>query len=267
MVDRDGALTVEGEVRCLKLALLREEEDEAAGLALVGLRDVEVVDRASGTVDLPVVRCTVSLVWVLGGDRDNQVRVLVVAIQVGWAGRALTSGSGLRLGCHSLSVHGLGVHSLGRHARGLSAWAVLLSLDLGDILSDRNLRGFSLLNRLGLVHSSRLLSGHGCLLGLGLIDSRLLSSRFGLLLGLGRVYSGWHDLGVLDGLGLCLVNGCRLVLSVLLGLSLCLVDGSWLVLSILLHLSFSHRDGLRRRAGLGLRDSRGNGLLGHSRRG
>lgn len=71
MVDRNGAFAVESEVGRLEVALLREEEDEAASLALVGLRNVEVVHRASGPVDLPVVGCTVGLVCVLRRDGND----------------------------------------------------------------------------------------------------------------------------------------------------------------------------------------------------
>lgn len=279
VVDRDGAFPVEGEVGRLEVALLGEEEDEAASLALIGLRNIEVVHRASGPIDLPVVRCTVGLIWVLRRDGNDQVRVLIVALQICRAGRALASRSGLRLGCHSLSAH-----SLGSLARSLGTRAVLVSLKLGDILSDWFLRGFSLLNRLCLVHSSGLLSSHGCLFDFGLVDSRLLRSRLGLLLGLGRVNSGRHDLSILNRLGFSLVDGSRLVLGVLLGLCFLLinggwlvlsvllrlrlrfVDGGWLVLGVLLHLRLRHCDCLRSRAGVGLHDSRGNGLLRHSRR-
>jgi len=120
----------------VEVFLLREEEDEAACLARVGLRDVEVEDGAGVRVDFAVVGRAGGLVGGGGVDGDDEVGVLVVAIQVGGAGvgglgglrrfrsrlRGLgcgLAGSGLRWLRSGLAGSGLG---------GLRRWLALLRI-------------------------------------------------------------------------------------------------------------------------------------------
>lgn len=69
------------------MRLLREEEYERARSG-VGAWDVEVEDGADIRGDLAVVGGAFSLVWAALRDGDDQVRVLVVAAQIRWAGLA-----------------------------------------------------------------------------------------------------------------------------------------------------------------------------------
>jgi hypothetical protein len=70
----------------LEVLLVGEQEDDRACLAGVGGRDVEVEDGASGLVDFAVVRGAGGVIGRAGVDGDDQVRVLVVSIQVCRAG-------------------------------------------------------------------------------------------------------------------------------------------------------------------------------------
>lgn len=84
--DLEATLVVEGVAGCLEVGLLGEEEDEGAGLAGVGGGEVEVQDGGGVGGDGAVVGGAGGGVGGLGGDGDHQVRVLVLAREVGWAG-------------------------------------------------------------------------------------------------------------------------------------------------------------------------------------
>jgi hypothetical protein len=75
----------DGVAGCGEVLLRGEEEEHGALLAGVGGGDVEVEDGAGGLVDFAVVGCAHGGAGRAGGDRDDQVGVLVVAVQVGWA--------------------------------------------------------------------------------------------------------------------------------------------------------------------------------------
>lgn len=94
------AVAGEAEGRGLELVLLGEEEDKRAS-ASVGLGDVEVEDGADVGGDGAVVGCAERLVRRRGGDRDDQVRVLVLAVEVGWAALGATRGGRSRSGLSS----------------------------------------------------------------------------------------------------------------------------------------------------------------------
>lgn len=81
----DLAVTAEGESRGLEVLLLGEEEDQAAGLALVRLRDVEVVESGLGRGDGAVVRGARGCVGRRRVHGDDQVRSGVLAVEVGRA--------------------------------------------------------------------------------------------------------------------------------------------------------------------------------------
>jgi hypothetical protein len=84
LLEVDGAVAGEGEGGGLEVFLLGEEEDERAG-AGVGGWDVEVEDGGDGGGDCAVVFCAGGLVWGGGVNWDDQVGVLVLAVEVGWA--------------------------------------------------------------------------------------------------------------------------------------------------------------------------------------
>ena len=63
------------------MGLLWEEEDQGASSG-VGRWDVEVEDGGDVGGDLSVIRISVCLVWIALGHRNDQVWVLVVAVQV-----------------------------------------------------------------------------------------------------------------------------------------------------------------------------------------
>jgi hypothetical protein len=83
------AVAGEAEGGGLELVLLGEEEDKRAS-ASVGLGDIEVEDGADVGGDGAVVLCAESLVRRRGGDRDDQMRVLVLTVEVGWAALGAT---------------------------------------------------------------------------------------------------------------------------------------------------------------------------------
>lgn len=70
----------------LELAQLWEEEDERASLAGVRSRNVKVEDGRNGAVDSAVVLSAVSCLWRAGRDWHDQVRELIVTVDVSWAG-------------------------------------------------------------------------------------------------------------------------------------------------------------------------------------
>jgi len=79
-------LTVEAVRASLELVQLWEQEDEGASLAGVRGRNVKVEDGRDGAVDSAVVLSAVSGVWRARRDWHDQVRVLVVTVDVSWAG-------------------------------------------------------------------------------------------------------------------------------------------------------------------------------------
>jgi hypothetical protein len=93
----DLACARDGERRRLEVLLLGEEEDDGASLASVRSGDVEVEDGAGVRVDFAVVGSSWGRV---GGGRvygDDEVGVLIVAVQVCRAGcRGWSGGCGLR---------------------------------------------------------------------------------------------------------------------------------------------------------------------------
>jgi len=100
-VGDETTLVVEGVGASLELALLREEEDERAGLASIGGRNIKVEDGGDSAVDGTVVLGAVRGVGRGRADRDNQVRVLVVTVDVSWAstGARLGTRRSRRTGC------------------------------------------------------------------------------------------------------------------------------------------------------------------------
>lgn len=111
----DGALAGarESEGGGLEVGLLGEEEDGGAFFARVRGGDIKVEDGAGVAVYFAVVLGAVGLVGVLGVDRDDQVRVLVVAVEVLGAGVA-----GMRLRLRL----GLGTRLRLRTRLGLRTW-------------------------------------------------------------------------------------------------------------------------------------------------
>jgi hypothetical protein len=84
----DLAISAERVRGRLQVGLVGEEEDERAGLAGVGGRDVKVEDGRDGGRNLAIVRRAFGGVGRRGVNRHDQVRVLVVAGEGSRAARA-----------------------------------------------------------------------------------------------------------------------------------------------------------------------------------
>jgi hypothetical protein len=173
----DGAfsLTRDCVVGGLKVRFLGQHEHGRASLTGVRGRDIEVEDGADVGADRAVVRGAISLVGVLGVNGYNQMRVLVIAVEVLRAG---TRGSWLRGRWRRRSWLGGSGHGSSRHGsrRGRHRlwWRSRLALSglggsrhgsrrghrLGD--SDGNDLGYTL-RLLGRGHAR--LGSFGCRLG------------------------------------------------------------------------------------------------------
>jgi hypothetical protein len=78
----EAARTGRSVARCLEILLLGEEEDQRAAVARVRLRDIEIEERAHIAISHSVVRSPRCFRRLGGRYRNNQVRVLVFAVQV-----------------------------------------------------------------------------------------------------------------------------------------------------------------------------------------
>jgi hypothetical protein len=164
----DGALAVarHGVVRGFEVLLLGKHEHGGALLASHGGGDVKVEDGAGVAIDLAVVGCAVRLVRVLGVNRNDQVRVFVVAVEVHGAG-VVTLGvlSWLRFSGRSrLGLGGRRRLGLSRRSRMGLSWRSRLGLNRrsGVGLNRRSGMGLSRRSGMGLSgRSNRVGNSHG----------------------------------------------------------------------------------------------------------
>lgn len=177
------AVSAEGVVRGLKLILGGEQEDQTAGLSRVRRGDIEVEDGRDGGGDGAEVLSTVGGVGSRRVDGDDQVRVLIVAREIGGAAGRGRLGSRARRLSAAGRRGGLGVRGSTRRLRSRSSRGLGVGGRLGSRrpgwLRSRRARGL----RSG---SLRRLGGRG-LRGLGVRRSfrRLRSRAFG------RLRVGW----------------------------------------------------------------------------
>lgn len=85
----------DGEGRSLKVLLLWEKEDQSAGVARVRLGNVEVEERADIAIGLSVVGGSRGVGRLGRRDGHDQVRVLVLAVQIGRAAVSISIVAGL----------------------------------------------------------------------------------------------------------------------------------------------------------------------------